>query len=228
MIPWMPVGAPKLPVCTQSACTIRILMYQKPKCVNSVTGIYTASQNWWRRKCSHIYMGRTADLRARRPALYRKKKRHPIGCLLYVGATYFPGASARQVSWAEASLTDLSRDGCPSRFSSTNQTQVKRKDTLLGAFSVLTLPIFPGASARQISWAEANLTDLSRDGRPSRFSSTNQTQVKRKDTLLGAFSVLALPIFPGRLQPSIVGRSELNFRVRDGNGWTLALISTNY
>ena len=41
------------------------------------------------------------------------------------------------------------------------------------------------------------------------------------------FPVLALPIFPGRLQPSIVGRSELNFRVRDGNGWTLALISTN-
>ena len=51
---------------------------------------------------------------------------------------------------------------------------------------------------------------------------------KKKGTLLGAFSVLALPIFPGRLQPSIVGRSELNFRVRDGNGWTLALISTNY
>ena len=42
------------------------------------------------------------------------------------------------------------------------------------------------------------------------------------------FPVLALPIFPGRLQPSIVGRSELNFRVRDGNGWTLALISTNF
>ena len=39
--------------------------------------------------------------------------------------------------------------------------------------------------------------------------------------------MLALPIFPGRLQPSIVGRSELNFRFRDGNGWTLALISTN-
>ena len=41
-------------------------------------------------------------------------------------------------------------------------------------------------------------------------------------------AVLALPIFPGRLQPSIVGRSELNFRVRDGNGWTLTLINTNY
>ena len=40
--------------------------------------------------------------------------------------------------------------------------------------------------------------------------------------------MLALPIFPDRLQSSIVGRSELNFRVRDGNGWTLALISTNY
>ena len=45
---------------------------------------------------------------------------------------------------------------------------------------------------------------------------------------MGGVLVLALPIFPGRLQPSIVGRSELNFRVRDGNGWTLALISTNY
>ena len=41
-------------------------------------------------------------------------------------------------------------------------------------------------------------------------------------------SVLALPIFPGRCQPSIVGRDELNYRVRNGNGWTLALISTNY
>ena len=40
--------------------------------------------------------------------------------------------------------------------------------------------------------------------------------------------VLALPIFPGRRQPSIVGRNELNYRVRNGNGWTLVLISTNY
>ena len=39
--------------------------------------------------------------------------------------------------------------------------------------------------------------------------------------------VLALPIFPARLQASIFGRSELNFRVRNGNGWTLALINTN-
>ena len=40
--------------------------------------------------------------------------------------------------------------------------------------------------------------------------------------------MLALPIFPARLQASIFGRSELNFRVRNGNGWTLALINTNY
>ena len=40
--------------------------------------------------------------------------------------------------------------------------------------------------------------------------------------------MLALPIFPVRLQTSIFGRSELNFRVRNGNGWTLALINTNY
>ena len=40
--------------------------------------------------------------------------------------------------------------------------------------------------------------------------------------------MLALPIFPARLQASIVGRNELNFRVRNGNGWTLILIDTNY
>ena len=36
-----------------------------------------------------------------------------------------------------------------------------------------------------------------------------------------------LPILPGRFQPSIVGTSELNCRVRDGNGCTLTVISTN-
>ena len=38
----------------------------------------------------------------------------------------------------------------------------------------------------------------------------------------------ALPIFPGRRQPSIFGANELNFRVRDGNGWTLTAINTDY
>ena len=64
-----------------------------------------------------------------------------------------------------------------------------------------------------------------------RLSSSNRTRLalqKQKADIRRCPLVLALPIFPGRLQPSIVGRSELNFRVRDGNGWTLALISTNY
>ena len=39
--------------------------------------------------------------------------------------------------------------------------------------------------------------------------------------------MLALPIFPARLQASIFSAGELNFRVRDGNGWTLAAINTN-
>ena len=39
--------------------------------------------------------------------------------------------------------------------------------------------------------------------------------------------VLALPIFPARLQASIFGASELNFRVRNGNGWTPDAIDTN-
>ena len=50
---------------------------------------------------------------------------------------------------------------------------------------------------------------------------------KKSDSRKTVAQVLALPIFPGRHQPSIVGRDELNYRVRNGNGWTLALISTN-
>ena len=35
------------------------------------------------------------------------------------------------------------------------------------------------------------------------------------------------PIFPGRFQPSIFGTNELNYRVRNGNGWTLITINTD-
>ena len=42
------------------------------------------------------------------------------------------------------------------------------------------------------------------------------------------FQCWRTPIFPGRHQPSIFGTNELNFRVRDGNGWTLVVINTNY
>ena len=36
------------------------------------------------------------------------------------------------------------------------------------------------------------------------------------------------PIFPGRLQPSIFSTQELNYRVRNGNGWNLFVIDTDY
>ena len=39
--------------------------------------------------------------------------------------------------------------------------------------------------------------------------------------------MLALLIFPVRRQTSIFSAHELNYRVRDGNGWTLVAISTN-
>ena len=42
-----------------------------------------------------------------------------------------------------------------------------------------------------------------------------------------AFLCWHLSIVPGRFQPSIVDTSELNCRVRDGNGCTLTVISTN-
>ena len=74
--------------------------------------------------------------------------------------------------------------------------------------------------------AEASLTGLSRDGAEGIPNYVEQKQNPHDFRHRGF--MLALPIFPGRLQPSIVGRSELNFRVRDGNGWTLALISTNW
>ena len=42
-----------------------------------------------------------------------------------------------------------------------------------------------------------------------------------------SFTMLALPIFTARHQATIVGVSELNFCVRDGNRWTLTTINTN-
>ena len=64
----------------------------------------------------------------------------------------------------------------------------------------------------------------------STFHNEKQTMcaANKKARVKRLSPVLALPIFPGRRQPSIVGRNELNYRVRNGNGWTLVLISTNY
>ena len=51
---------------------------------------------------------------------------------------------------------------------------------------------------------------------------------QKTDFVRSPFSVSALPIFPARLQASIFGAGELNCRVRNGNGWTLTAISTDY
>ena len=59
------------------------------------------------------------------------------------------------------------------------------------------------------------------------FRALCENEKKAPQEILRSF-VLALPIFPGRLQPSIVSRNELNYCVRNGNRWTLTLISTNY
>ena len=50
---------------------------------------------------------------------------------------------------------------------------------------------------------------------------------QRKRTSFRKSFVLALPIFTARHQATIVGVSELNFCVRDGNRWTLTTINTN-
>ena len=57
---------------------------------------------------------------------------------------------------------------------------------------------------------------------------SNTEKENRIAVKLSGIFVSALPIFPVRLQTSIFGRSELNFRVRNGNGWTLALINTDF
>ena len=51
---------------------------------------------------------------------------------------------------------------------------------------------------------------------------------KRGKRLLSSLLCWRLPIFPDRCQSSIFGTSELNFRVRNGNGWTLTVRNTNY
>ena len=67
-----------------------------------------------------------------------------------------------------------------------------------------------------------------RSNSPSRTRTYDSAVNSRVLYRLSYGGVLALPIFPGRRQPSIVGRNELNYRVRNGNGWTLVLINTNY
>ena len=59
---------------------------------------------------------------------------------------------------------------------------------------------------------------------------TGKIKKKKENHLQNSkwFIMSALPIFPGGCPPSIFGTFELNYRVRDGNGWTLKVINTDY
>ena len=146
--------------------------------------------------------------------------RRGVSCWRYLSSQ----AVSSQVLSAEASLTDLSRDGAAGIPNCTLPDTTKPRDFRRGVSCWRYLS--SQAVSSQVLSAEANLTDLSRDGAAGIPNSLFRHS--KTPRLSSRGFVLALPIFPGRLQPSIVSRSELNFRVRDGNGWTLALISTNY
>ncbi len=76
-----------------------------------------------------------------------------------------------------------------------------------------------GAPARRASIASGTIT----------LAFASVAQNKNSDGFRRSFVLCwRLPIFPGRYQPSIVSASELNCRVRDGNGCTLTAINTNY
>ena len=69
------------------------------------------------------------------------------------------------------------------------------------------------------------VTPLEQSGGPFQASAAHAGH--KKKLLLSQELVLALPIFTARHQATIVGVSELNFCVRDGNRWTLTTINTN-
>ena len=53
------------------------------------------------------------------------------------------------------------------------------------------------------------------------------TRRKTPGRLTGRLRCWQRPIFPGGFPPSIFGTGELNFRVRDGNGWGLTVMNTS-
>ena len=60
------------------------------------------------------------------------------------------------------------------------------------------------------------------------IESTHKEVKKKKRIKRDAFlRCRRRPIFPGSCPPSIFSTRELNYRVRDGNGWTLSVINTD-
>ena len=85
---------------------------------------------------------------------------------------------------------------------------------------------FGDAEVGQISLAGLNDRHLA--NAKTGYSRQASKQKKRPGRNVQVFLLCwRLPILPGRFQPSIVGTSELNCCVRDGNRCTLTVISTN-
>ena len=69
-------------------------------------------------------------------------------------------------------------------------------------------------------WPVGESNSRLRRERPSSWPLDQRAEKKEKSR--------HLPIFPGRLQPSIFGTTELNYCVRNGNRWDLCVIGTGY
>ena len=100
---------------------------------------------------------------------------------------------------------------------------------------MFALPIFPGrpsivmpSATVRGSVAGIKRTDCHTSDIGHWFAMTSDYGGQKKSQAFAWLVVFALPIFPGSRPPSIVGASELNFCVRDGNRWTLSAINTNY
>ena len=66
-------------------------------------------------------------------------------------------------------------------------------------------------------------------GKTEDFFPRLKTPLKKNSYRKGnCFQCWHRSIFPGGFPPSIFDTDELNYRVRDGNGWTLIVIDTNY
>ena len=61
-----------------------------------------------------------------------------------------------------------------------------------------------------------------------KFHSDVESDCNTTDWAMEECKCWRLPIFTPRRQGTIFGTTELNFRVRYGNGWTLCVINTNY
>ena len=90
------------------------------------------------------------------------------------------------------------------------------KKATLSSGLMLALPIFPVRSKYRFAVKQHAGGML----QANRYRGT-------KEPTLSSGLMLALPIFPASHPASIVGASELNFCVRDGNRWTLTAINTN-